>query len=163
MLGVTESAVYLRKKKLGAFRTAAGWMFDRKIVEAECAAKNRPDSSSPAEAFAVSGDVAAKVFAELDAGSSPTDIVKNLKIAPEAVKSALAAYHDLSGKVLLTGAHLNRLARLGIGIVRTSNADTIVGQVEAVTQSTQPCVVCRSRPPSVCVECSQPPPVRRRR
>lgn len=76
-------------------------------------------------------------------------------LAPDAVKRALVAYYDLRGEVLLTGIHIDRLSRLGIGIGQASNADAIVGQVEAVALSMQPCVMCRSHPPSVCEACSR--------
>ncbi len=153
LLGVTEGAIYLRKKALGAFRTPNGWMFDRRLVEEARAAKaDRANHAVPSGPL--DPQVSSKVFAALDGGMSPTDIVKNLVLSPDIVKQALVAYHDLRSQMLFTGAQVDRLARLGIGIATTTKPEVVIAQIEALAQSTQPCISCHARMPTLCTTCS---------
>jgi hypothetical protein len=109
LMGVSPSTV-IRREQEGVLRAE---LVGRVHVYDETEVRRTITTSRHRSAIAAlggtSGDVAALVFTELDAGSNEIEIVKRHAIAPAVVKGLAAQYREFRDEVAITASELSDL------------------------------------------------------
>lgn len=106
------------------------------------------------------GAIAADVFALLDTGAHPVDIVKQLRIAPQLVISLQEQWVAMREGFAVTSQQAKDLARLMLVESFSGSADKAIADIRArvedlarVRYGSTKCRVCRARTAAVCSEC----------
>lgn len=141
LMGVSPSTV-VRRERAGLLRAQVVdgvHVFDETEVKRTITTlRHRTTISALGD---VVGDIAALVFGELDAGSTPIEIVKRHAVAPSAVKALVAQYREFRDEVTISAGELASL------------------RAEAA-ERTQSAPATQPARPVTCMGCGQEPRVR---
>jgi hypothetical protein len=109
---------------------------------------------------ASSGDVAADVFTLLDAGEHPVDIVKQLRVAPDAVVALYEQWVVMRGGFTVSAEQAVELGRLAGSRMTATNASAAIAQVDdrideltRMRSGSAKCCVCGHTTASMCEAC----------
>lgn len=111
--------------------------------------KARASVSSSAKA---DGEIAADVFDRLDRGMHVVDIVKELRVAPEAVEALVDHWARLRGIMLVTAEDRRALSSCGVGAV-VSGAELVEHVTRCVARAPAACRSCETSIAAFCQEC----------
>jgi hypothetical protein len=138
LMGVSPSTV-VRRERAGLLRAEVVdgvHVFDETEVKQTITTQRHRTAISALGG--TTGDVAALVLTELDAGATPVEIVKRHAFAPAAVKALIAQYRDFRDEVAISSGELATL--------RTQAAERLLS--------------VKSARPATCMGCDREPRVR---
>lgn len=101
------------------------------------------------------GSAAAEVFALIDEGVRPVDIVKRLRIHPDTVEKLVRQHARMCGAIMLEEQELEellRVSKLGTG-PRPCNSRDVIALMKSAVEHTHPCVKCRDSTARFCGDC----------
>jgi DNA-binding transcriptional MerR regulator len=128
-------------------------VFDRRDVELLRVQRAKKNGVKAAH---TSGELAAHVFAQLEAGEQPIAIVTALRVHPDVVEHASSQWARMRGAVLVNVAQLDELLQLvpvDARRARPADAAQLVVAMKSAVESAHPCVRCRDATARFCAEC----------
>jgi len=157
LLGVSKSTV--RRMEGQALTPVVGpknvRMFREEQVQSLIQTRHSETSSPPR----LTGDVAANVFALLDEGLHPVDVVKRLCIQPELVETIHQHWCRLRGLLVLSTADVRELHDMlydGTSTPPTTAAELLaLGQKWVIEESHHHCKQCRAEHAAFCRSCAK--------
>lgn len=102
-------------------------------------------------------DVAARVFKELDLKKHPADIVQELVIHPDIVKSIFLAWKDLRGGLYIPQAIMDKINKLPLeGSFPVRTPEQLLQNLEESAAATLPqCGKCKKNYRELCRTCAE--------
>lgn len=148
------------KLRVSVVTTRAGivHVFDRRDVEQLRVERAKKNGVKGAHA---SGELAAHVFAQLEAGERPIAIVTSLRVHPDVVEHCAKQWARMRGAVLVDVAQLDELAALNVNghHLRAEDAAQLVEQMKRAVDAAHPCVRCSDATARFCADCLSSSPV----
>lgn len=171
-VGVSSSTI-VRLEQRGLIQYAGkskrGWfLFDESQIEEvksrlQMRIPKERDSSSPAASLRNSSttnfdaDVAARVFKELEKRKHPVDIVMELDIHPDVVKSIFLSWKDLRGGLYIPQPVMDKINALPLeGSWPSKTAEELLENLRASAAATLPqCLRCKKEDRVLCKGCAE--------
>ena len=106
------------------------------------------------------GAIASAAFERFDRGTSPVDVVKDLKITPRAAGELLAQWADLGGCFVVCGTAAAKIQQLAWACdeIEVKSGNDIVAVLKQIDKTA--CSSCERRTPRLCLRCYSTRPAR---
>lgn len=99
---------------------------------------------------------AAKVFEELEQGSTAIVCVKKCGVHPDKVEAIMRSYERLTSAIILDGDTVTAINQLPLdGTFPITKADDVLSLLSSMAKGT-PCAICAKRPRHHCKSCAIP-------
>lgn len=154
VLGVSVST--LRRMEGTSLRPIVGpdgvRLFRSEEVQELTVHRVRMEPQKPSE---YDGATAARVFALLDDGVHPVDVVKQTQLDPRAVTALHKEWVRMRGGFIVSAEHVRDLEELNWieGIFPISDAAVLLENLRA--SGPRPCIRCKRREPAICAPCAK--------
>ena len=140
------SEVLAYKQSIESFKVGRGRTFPPDLMP----------RATPVAATSFTAEEANMVFAELDAGASPTQCVRKLVLHPDKIEALLLSYERLAGVLIIDKGTVQAINALALdGSFPITRASEVLELLTEMTKG-KPCRGCNRRPSVICTNCAVP-------